>query len=202
MGSVGLYPIDAEGVVEDGVILGLPPDFVRDYERIGMPIDPVLEHMRSTGRPVSTVSLLGSSWSETRLYRTVSGRFDLTGFAALPLYLGGAMRGVLYMGTCERDALVRLDGQGLSDLMIHAVQASTELMALPSHRRPHLSPRQQEVAQLAAEGLTNKQIAAALQTGEAAVRKHMKVLHAAFGVRTRTALARAWHRSEGSLSGD
>ncbi|MEM9796226.1 MAG: helix-turn-helix transcriptional regulator [Pseudomonadota bacterium] len=191
MSSVGLYTFDAEGAFCDGVILGMPPDFIRAYEITGIPIDPVLAEMRRKGRPVSTATLLGGRWTECQLYRRVSGRFGLTGFATLPLYRGRDLSGVLYLGGASKADQARLDGAGLSDLSILATQVSTELMALP-RRHPRLTARQDAVARLAADGLTNRQIAEEIGTGEAAVRKHMKALHAVFGVSTRTAMARAW----------
>jgi DNA-binding CsgD family transcriptional regulator len=196
MGSVGLYTFDAAGDFHDGVILGMPPEFVRAYEVTGIPIDPVLAEMRRGGRPVSTAGLLGSRWSDCQLYRRVSGRFGLTGFATLPLYRGTALSGVLYLGCATEAERARLDGAGLSDLSILATQISTEILALP-RRHPRLTPRQDDVALLAAEGLTNREIAEELGTGEAAVAKHMKALRATFGVSTRTAMARAWMAGRG-----
>ncbi|MGB3555969.1 MAG: LuxR C-terminal-related transcriptional regulator [Jannaschia sp.] len=191
MGSVGLYTFDASGDFEGGVILGMPQDFVRAYEVSGIPIDPVLAEMRRTGRPVSTASLLGSRWPDCQLYRRVSGRFGLTGFAALPLYRDAALSGILYLGASTAAQARRLDGLSLSDLTVHATQVATALVALP-RRHPRLTARQDAVARLAANGLTNRQIAEDLGTGEAAVRKHMKALHAVFGVSTRTAMARRY----------
>ena len=191
MGSVGLYTFDSAGAFESGVILGMPDAFVRAYEVRGVPIDPVLAAMRRTGRPVSTETVLGSRWRDCQLYHRVSGRFGLTGFAALPLYRADALAGILYLGASDAAQAQRLDCAGLCDLTVYAMQAATGLMAAP---RPHprLTQRQDAVARLASDGLTNRQIAEELGTGEAAVRKHMKALHATFGVTTRTAMARRY----------
>ena len=191
MGSVGLYEFDGAGAFDRGVIVGMPPPFSRAYEVSGIPIDPVLAEMRRRRRPVSTASLLGTRWSDCELYRRVSGRFGLTGFAAFPLFRGAAMSGVLYVGGLDAAQGGRLDAGGMSDLSVLAAQVATELVTLP-RRHPRLTPRQDDVARLASQGLTNRQIAEELRTGEAAVRKHMKALHAIFDVRTRTALARSY----------
>jgi DNA-binding CsgD family transcriptional regulator len=191
MGSVGLYEFDAAGAFDRGVIVGMPPPFTQAYEVAGIPIDPVLSELRRRGRPVSTASLLGSRWSDCELYRRVSGRFGLTGFATFPLFRGQTLSGVLYLGGLTAAQKARLDGGGLSDLSVLATQVATELMTLP-RRHPRLTARQDDVARLCALGLTNRQIAEELRTGEAAVRKHMKALHAIFDVRTRTALARSY----------
>ncbi|MEL6467538.1 MAG: helix-turn-helix transcriptional regulator [Pseudomonadota bacterium] len=191
LSSVGLYTFDGDGTFRSGVIVGMPPAFTPAYEITGIPIDPVLAEMRRSGRPVSTATLLGSRWKDCQLYHRVSGRFGLTGFATLPLYAGRTLAGVLYLGATSDADSARLDSAGLCDLSILATQLSTELVSLP-RRHPKLTPRQNDVARLVADGLTNRQIAEELATGEAAVCKHMKALHATFGVSTRTAMARAW----------
>jgi DNA-binding CsgD family transcriptional regulator len=191
MESVGLYTFDAAGRFEGGVILGMPRDFVRAYEITGIPIDPVLARMRATGLPCSTQTCLGERWSDSQLYRRVSGRFGLRGFATLPLYRDEALAGVLYLGASEEASAARLDPEGLCGLSVHATRVSTALLGLP-RRHPRLTPRQDAVARLAAQGLSNREIAEALRTGEAAVRKHLKALNLLFGVANRTAMAAAW----------
>jgi DNA-binding CsgD family transcriptional regulator len=61
-------------------------------------------------------------------------------------------------------------------------------------RHPHLTPRQDDVARLAAGGLSNREIAEELDTGEASVRKHLKALNQLFGTHNRTAMAAAWRQ--------
>lgn len=190
MDSVGLYTLDAEDRMR-GVILGMPGAFVTAYETQGIPIDPVLDRTRSTGAPCSTLVALGPRWTACHLYQRVSGRFGLTGFATFPLYTGDRLTGVLYLGALTEERARRLDYEGLCAMTPHATRVATRLMRLP-RAGPRLTPRQAEVARLAAEGLTNRQIAAALGTGEAAVHKHLKDLHRAFGTHTRAALAAAW----------
>jgi DNA-binding CsgD family transcriptional regulator len=190
MDSVGLYRLDESGRMV-GVILGMPAPFTRAYELQGIPIDPVLAQVRRTGAPASTVVTLGGRWTSCHLYQRVSGRFGLTGFATFPLYDSDRLTGMLYLGAMTPAATRRLDHEGLCAMTPHAIRTATRMLRLP-RPAPALSPRQAEVVALAAEGLTNRQIAQALGTGEAAVHKHMKALHAHFGTHTRAALAAAW----------
>ena len=58
-----------------------------------------------------------------------------------------------------------------------------------------LSPRQREIAELAAQGLTNPQISARLALSARTVENHLSLAMAKLGVRSRTALARQWAQS-------
>ena len=156
-----------------------------------MRIDPVLDTMRRTGAPCSTVTCLGDRWRNSQLYTRVSGRFGLTGFAALPLYREDTLAGILYMGALTEDSARRLSMEGICAMSPHATRISTRLLALP--QRDHaLTDRQNAVAELAARGLGNAEIAAELGTGEASVRKHLKALNRIYGTTNRTAMAAAW----------
>lgn len=190
MDSVGLYVFGDAGQMQ-GVILGMPEAFNRAYETQGIPIDPVLARVRETGAPASTLVTLGERWTRSQLYRRVSGRFGLTGFATLPLYRDDRLSGVLYLGAMTEANARRLDPEGLCTLSPHATRSSVRLLTLPQ-RHPRLTRRQNEVAELAARGLTNREIAEELGTGAAAVHKHMKDLNRLFGTSTRTAMAAAW----------
>lgn len=189
MDCVGLYRLGEEGRM-DGVILGMPDAFTRAYETQGIPIDPVLARVRQSGAPASTLVTLGRRWTACHLYQRVSGRFGLTGFATFPLYDDARLTGMLYLGAMNEANARRLDHEGLCAMTPQAIRVATRMMRLP-RPTPALSPRQAEVVALAAEGLTNRQIANALGTGEAAVHKHMKSLHAVFNTHTRAALAAA-----------
>lgn len=190
MDSVGLYVFDNAGQMK-GVILGMPEAFNRAYETQGIPIDPVLAHVRETGAPSSTLVTLGERWTRCQLYRRVSGRFGLKGFATLPLYRDDRLSGVLYLGAMTEANARRLDLEGLCTLSPHATRSSVRLLTLPQ-RHPRLTRRQNQVAELAARGLTNREIAEELGTGGAAVHKHMKELNRLFGTSTRTAMGAAW----------
>lgn len=191
MESVGLYTFDNDGQFDRGIILGMPDAFVKAYEISGIPIDPVLARVRQRGTPTSTVTCLGDRWSSSELYRRVSGRFGLKGFATLPLYRGTRLSGVLYLGAMTDASLARLATDGLCEMSVHATSVSTELLTLP-RRHPRLSPRQNAVARLAAQGLANREIAEELGTGEASVRKHLKALNHVFATTNRTAMAARW----------
>jgi DNA-binding CsgD family transcriptional regulator len=194
MDSVGLYLFDDDLNIQEGVILGMPDAFCRAYEITGIGIDPVLRHLKDTGAPCSTLTCLGERWVSSQLYKRVSGHYGLTGFATLPLYREDELAGVLYLGALSTRTRDHLTLEGVCTMSPHATRISTRLLTLPK-RRPDLTPRQNDVARLAADGLPNRDIAARLGTGEAAVRKHLKALNRHFGTSNRTAMAAAWRAS-------
>ncbi len=194
MDSVGLFLNNADGRFSQGMIIGLPEDFEHLYRSIGQPIDPVLAYVRRTGRPASTQTHLGSRWTTSQLYNKVSRKFGLDGFAALPIYDGQDMHGILYFGTERVETTAQLNTDGLLDLSVFATQVSTEIAQLP-RQLPHLTPRQRDVAELASAGLSNAEIANELSTGESAVRKHLKALNRVFGTDNRTAMSAAYRSS-------
>lgn len=71
--------------------------------------------------------------------------------------------------------------------------------ATPSHQRVELSPREREVLQLAAAGLSGPRIARRLKISLATVRTHMEHIRDKTGARTR-AQAVAWAVSAGVIN--
>ncbi|TPX01001.1 helix-turn-helix transcriptional regulator, partial [Schumannella luteola] len=71
-------------------------------------------------------------------------------------------------------------------------------LGLRGARRPAavLTPRQQEVAGLVAEGLTNREIAARLGIEERSAEGHVERIRLRLGVRSRAQIA-AWHAGRG-----
>jgi len=82
-------------------------------------------------------------------------------------------------------------GKGLIPLLNRLVEG---LPQAPPAKFGHIeafTPREQEVADLLAEGLTNAEIAARLFVSEAAVKKHINSMLGKFGVKNRTQLLKA-----------
>ena len=57
-------------------------------------------------------------------------------------------------------------------------------------REKGLTPAEQRVAELVAEGRTNREVAATLVLGERTVETHLTHIYAKLGIRSRTELAR------------
>ncbi len=71
-------------------------------------------------------------------------------------------------------------------------RARSELGSIGGRTREEgLTPAEQRVAALVAEGRTNREVAAALFLGERTVASHLTHIYAKLGIRSRTELARA-----------
>jgi DNA-binding CsgD family transcriptional regulator len=74
---------------------------------------------------------------------------------------------------------------------LFASRAREELASLAGRRPANgLTPTEERVARLAAEGLTNREVAEALVVSVSAVEAHLTRIYAKLGVRSRTQLAR------------
>lgn len=72
--------------------------------------------------------------------------------------------------------------------------AARWVMEKQERAKPPLSPREQEVLALVAEGLTNAQIAERLFIGEQTVKYHLRNIYQKLGVSTRTEAAAYYYR--------
>jgi DNA-binding CsgD family transcriptional regulator len=88
-------------------------------------------------------------------------------------------------------ALALFEGCGSE---VFAARARAELGSIGGRRREEgLTSAERRVAALAAEGKTNREVAAALFLGERTVATHLSHVYAKLGVRSRTELARTLH---------
>jgi DNA-binding CsgD family transcriptional regulator len=74
-------------------------------------------------------------------------------------------------------------------LALHAETVRSALPRLVQHQTPGLTPREREVARLAAQGLTNRHIAQALVITEKTAANHLQRVLDKLGVHSRTRLA-------------
>ncbi|WP_344665249.1 helix-turn-helix transcriptional regulator [Catenulispora yoronensis] len=104
--------------------------------------------------------------------------------------------GVLLVSVAVRDGVPRVPDRDLAVLRVlrrHLAPLATEQLARhrvrAAHNRWRLTPREWDVADLAAQGLTNRQIAGRLFIGVDTVKKHLTRVLAATSCASRTQLA-------------
>ncbi|WP_234320268.1 helix-turn-helix transcriptional regulator [Streptomyces sp. SBT349] len=110
------------------------------------------------------------------------------------VYVGVVVRGAHRVST--RDiAVMRALGRQLAPLA--AVQLARDRLAEAACRDLGLTPREREVAGLAAQGMTNQQIAQRMFVGVGTVKKHLTRALAKSGTTSRTQLAAHWREPSG-----
>lgn len=84
-----------------------------------------------------------------------------------------------------------LEGRAVGDARAGAGDAEPDLARM----FPQLTEREREVVRLVADGLDNREVAAAAYMGEGTVRNHISAILAKLGLRNRTQIAVAYWRS-------
>lgn len=119
----------------------------------------------------------------------------------------GGTAGVVYVGAvvCDTEQIPVRDLAVLGALRRHlaplvADQLARDRLSLAARQTWQLTPREWEVAELAAQGLTNQQIARRLFVGVDTVKKHLTRVLGETGCASRTQLAVRWQQ-QSYLSG-
>lgn len=182
---------------------GAPPGFLSEYERMRAE-DPMLRHLVATNTFTHTMELLdGSSWLGHPL-RKVMTRWGLHYSIEAPLTFNGVIRGTINLARGGRTyfSAVSLEtARFLCSEINIAFQRICEIDALRTELDslsnpaplPALRTRARQVAEAAASGLGNREIAGRLGISENTVRTHLKQIYRALGVRTRAQLTRRFY---------
>jgi DNA-binding CsgD family transcriptional regulator len=162
-----------------------------DAKRLGR--QRILVHvMRSRGQ---IAAARGDLVEAMRLLESAVGRHEEVGDPY------GRSRALLALGVTRRRArqkrpardaiLEALDGFEQLGAATWIERCKSELARIGGRARADgLTPAEQRVAALVAEGRTNKEVAAALYLGERTVASHLTHIYAKLGIRSRTELAR------------
>lgn len=115
--------------------------------------------------------------------------------------IDGGTAGVVYVGAvvCDTERVPVRDLAVLAALRRHlaplvADQLARDLRSVAARQTWQLTPREWEVAELAAQGLTNQQIARRLFVGVDTVKKHLTRVLGEAGCTSRTQLAVRWQQ--------
>ncbi|HVE62950.1 MAG TPA: AAA family ATPase [Mycobacteriales bacterium] len=146
----------------------------------------------SRGLLLAAEGRLGESAEEFRCaVERLDAVDDVFGRARAQLVLGRVLRRERKK-KASRDALQNaLQAFELLGASVWAARTTSELGSIGGRTREHgLTPAERRVADLAAAGRTNREVAAELVLGERTVEGHLSRVYAKLGVRSRTELAR------------
>ncbi len=136
---------------------------------------------------------------DSQAYATITTIRSCCGAARIVVLTGSADVDAEHSRRCGADAY--LDKQTESAHIVDTILNVADL--LPATRPPSepLSRRELEVARLAAQGLTNGEIASMLHVTEHTIHTHIAHILAKLGFRNRTELARHWRVQKSSPTG-
>jgi DNA-binding CsgD family transcriptional regulator len=201
----------AGGVGEPGVI-PFAADEVEALVGAGRVPDAraALRWLEERGRALDRASALAAAWSGRGLLAAAAGAHDaaveafaraVEQHARVPMPFPHA-RTLLHLGAAQRRAKRKREARatlGQARRMFDALGAAPwsrragEELARISGRRPSepgLTATERRIAELVAEGRTNKEVAAALFLSPRTVESHLRQVFQKLGVRSRTELAR------------
>ncbi|WP_063711906.1 helix-turn-helix transcriptional regulator [Nocardia sp. BMG111209] len=177
-----------------GIQAGYLPEFLDEYAAHWATRDPFRSEPAARLLAEQGVVRLAELDSDSEFVRDFLRPHGIRDKAAL-LVDGGAA-GVLYVGmaACDTDRVPDRDMAALRALRRHLTPLVIEQLGRDRERRAaqstwQLTPREWEVADLAARGLTNRQIAQRLFIGVDTVKKHLSRALAATSCTSRTQLA-------------
>lgn len=198
--GMGLYLLDERLRPTALYNQGVAPEFLSAYEEVRSD-DPMLQHLVTTGRFTHSMQLFDDrTWSSHPLHDLMT-RWGLDYSIEAPLTFNGTLRGTINLARGGRKYFSSRSletARFLCSEMNVAFQRICEFEALraqlDSLTRPSALPpwrtRARQVAEAAAAGLRNREIATRLGISENTVRTHLKHIYRTLGVRTRAELAR------------
>ncbi|GAA4590296.1 hypothetical protein GCM10023194_46770 [Planotetraspora phitsanulokensis] len=184
-----------------GVQGGYSPRFLADYAAHWAESDPFRTERACRLLTAAGVVTLDEVAQDREYAERFLRPYGITGKAGM--VIDGGPAGVLYVGMAVRDtpqvsvrdlAVLRTLRRHLAPLAVEQLARHREQTASRSEWR--LTPREWEVARLAAQGLTNQRIADRLFIGVDTVKKHLSRALEATGCASRVELAARWRRWE------
>lgn len=187
--ATGFYSMRDPTTPDEVHLRGLSEGDADFYEREGRAMDPflrwVLEH-----HSVATADVEELRSTSPRLRTMVTARRpDLRQYMLAPIVVGGTVVGMMHFASTESR---RFDVSIGSAIAIHVSTRVAVLRAFDSFATTWdgaLTSREQEVAQLAARGLSTRDMARVAGISSNTVKKHLKQLYAKLGVASRGELS-------------
>ena len=172
---------------------GAPEAFVGRYLAFtAVSLDPIHSMLATRHGVVRSNDLFDDAeWRRHPFFRDLCAPFGLEAYMAGELVDAGSLRGAIVVVRPYGDAAFSLgDARRLHAICLHASVALTRLTheARGSPRTDLLSPRQQQLVQLVANGLTNEQIGRACGITTHGVKKSLERLFARMNVSSRAEL--------------
>lgn len=193
---------DAEKKLVHVELQGLPDSFLDYYTEYGVRIDPLRAYVLEHHGPVhEQVLFTEEDWKHSELYMQGCGRqYDHEHAMTGAIVGSGQIIGwINFARTSGTPAFDRQDLAYLSAISAH-LSASLALLRsqqqFTNHVWMQLTPREQQIAELLAQGLTNAEIGAQLWITQNTIKQSLKRMFRKLNVSARTELVAKLYRNE------
>jgi DNA-binding CsgD family transcriptional regulator len=193
----GAFYIDPAAQVTERTVFGVRASAVEDYETNWRSLDPVLPVVLGQARPIHHMQLMGPPWESSLLYKEYCVPLGIHHYMSAPVFGSrGRLAGVLNF--CRRRQDKPFDSESLVLASTLAGFVSATLSRVNAEDRPptddearavKLSPRELEVARLAASGENNLEIALRLGLARETIKQTLGRVYQKLGARGRADMA-------------
>ncbi|MEO0826005.1 MAG: LuxR C-terminal-related transcriptional regulator [Cyanobacteria bacterium J06642_9] len=187
----GIYLLDADNGLASIDTRGVSDTFVEQYQKFGKSVDPVLKYVLEYHTPAHEELVLPKgTWKQSELYKRCCSTYDHEHIMTGPLVGRGQLVGTINFARIGHvPAFNQFDLSSLGAVCTHFSARLAELRKpplMPNPIRNRLTPREIQIANLVAKGLTNAEIGAELWITQNSVKQALKRMFRKLGVSART----------------
>ncbi len=176
----GIYLTDEHSRLVSFDVHGVPDVFVERYEQLGRAVDPVMSYVVQRHAPAHEELVLPpGGWKQCELYQHCCAYYDHEHIMTGPIVGGGRLIGTLHFARIGHTPAFNAENiADLSALCLHISACLAMLQTQPKKIKSplanRLTPRELQIAELVAQGLTNAEIGLSLWITENSVKQALK----------------------------
>lgn len=190
----GIYLLNEENCLASIDVVGVSDAFVERYQKIGKPVDLVLHYVLKYHAPAHEKLVFPpGGWKQSELYQRCCSEYNHEHIMTGPIVGNGQLIGTVnFARVSNTPAFNSRDLVNLGAVCTHLSACLSKLRAqqvlIPNPFIKRLTPRELQIAELVAEGLTNAEIGASLWITENSVKQALKRMFRKLDVSARTEL--------------
>jgi DNA-binding CsgD family transcriptional regulator len=188
----GIYLLNDRNQLASFDVIGVSDAFVERYEQLGRTVDPVLQYVLKHHAPAHEELVLPvGAWKQSQLYQRCCSEYDHEHIMTGPIVGRGQLIGTVHFARVQNTSafssedLVKL-GAVCSHLSACLAELRKPSSMLPNSLIQPLTPREMQIANLVAKGLTNAEIGAELWITQNSVKQALKRMFKKLNVSART----------------
>ncbi len=188
----GIYLLNEENCLASFDVEGVSDAFVERYEKIGKSVDPVLQYVLKYHAPAHEELVFPvGGWKRSELYQRCCSEYDHEHIMTGPIVGRGQLIGTVHFARVgNTPGFSQHELVGLSAVCTHLSVCLAQLRKQPSSTPEpilkRLTPREVQIANLVAKGLTNAEIGAELWITQNSVKQALKRMFRKLEVSART----------------